>query len=324
MTFDADNLPSFADLPVKPGAPPKSAWGLFGDDDQLGCLNLLTAERVLAGATLVRKGAVFPLNLRIDRPDPPLYGRGAPRHTITGEGGNGRDDYLDSFWPQASSQWDGLRHIRHHGHGFYNGTSDEQIVPGDGGRLGMEHFARKGIAGRGVLIDVAAHMQSTGQTTDFMRAGFITRQTLEAALEEQNTDIQTGDILLIRTGWMQWYLEFASPEEKRHLAEASARREMEAPGIGPPDDMAEFLWDLHVTAVAADNPALEAYPPPTDDDFLHRTLIPLMGIPIGELWYLEELAADCAEDDIYEFFLTSAPLHVPGGVGSPPNALAIK
>lgn len=324
MTFDTNNLPSFSDLPVKPDAPPNSAWGLFGEDDQLGCLNLLTPERAIAAATLVLKGAVFPLNLRIDQPDPPLYGRGAPRHTITGEGGYSRDDYLDSFWPQASSQWDGLRHIRHHVHGFYNGTSDDQVVPGDSGRLGMEHFARKGIVGRGVLIDVARYLESKGERLDYTRPDVITVDALQATLDEQNVEIETGDILLIRTGWVDWYFESTTPEQRRALAEAAARREMQAPGIGPALEIAEFLWDHHVAAVAADNPALEAYPPTTDDDFLHRTLIPLLGMPIGELWYLEDLAADCDDDDVYEFMLTSAPLHVPGGVGSPPNALAIK
>jgi hypothetical protein len=57
---------------------------------------------------------------------------------------------------------------------------------------------------------------------------------------------------------------------------------------------------------------------------MHTTLIPLLGMPIGELWQLDDLAADCAADERYEFFFTSAPLNVPGGVGSPPNALAIK
>ncbi|MCH8814781.1 MAG: cyclase family protein [Chloroflexi bacterium] len=324
MTHPPDKLPSFADLPVKPDAPPNSAWGLFGDHDQLGTLNLLTPERIAAAATLVRKGAVFPLNLRIDCPEPPLYGRGAPRHTIIGEGGNSRDDYIDSFWPQASSQWDGLRHIRHHVHGFYNGVADDEIIPGDTGKLGMEHFARKGIVGRGVLIDVAARMEATRKSLDFMRSDRISVDLLKDCLREQNTEVETGDILLIRTGWLNWYLESATPVQKQQLADTSARREMEAPGIAPTTEMAAFLWDLHVSAVAADNPALEAYPPATDDDFLHRTLIPLLGIPIGELWYLEDLSNDCAEDGVYEFMLTSAPLHMPGGVGSPPNALAIK
>ncbi len=87
---------------------------------------------------------------------------------------------------------------------------------------------------------------------------------------------------------------------------------------------AEYLWDRHVAAVAADNPALEAWPPSAETGFLHFRLIPHFGMNIGELWHLEDLAADCAADGVYEFFFTSAPLNVPGGVGSPPNALAIK
>jgi hypothetical protein len=57
---------------------------------------------------------------------------------------------------------------------------------------------------------------------------------------------------------------------------------------------------------------------------MHWRLIPLLGLPIGELWDLDALAAACAADGVYEFFFTSAPLNVLGGVGSPPNALAIK
>ena len=100
---------------------------------------------------------------------------------------------------------------------------------------------------------------------------------------------------------------------------------LRAPGIGPDEEMAAYLWDLHIAAVAGDNPSLEAWPPgPESGGFLHFRLIPLLGMNIGELWYLEDLAADCAQDGVYEFMLTSAPLNVPGGVGSPPNALAIK
>jgi len=100
---------------------------------------------------------------------------------------------------------------------------------------------------------------------------------------------------------------------------------LRAPGIGPVDEMAEYLWDLHVAAVAADNTSLEAWPPGSESGgFLHFKLIPHFGMPIGELWWLEDLGADCAADGVYEFMLTSAPLNVPGGVGSPPNALAIK
>src|SRR3990172_10659154 len=164
---DLNKLPSYDQLPVKAGAPEGSAWGLFGDDDQLGCLNLLTPERAVAAARLVRKGAVFPLNLRIDEPNPPLYGRRAPPHHLIEEGGGvARDDYLDNFWPQASSQWDSLRHIRHPRDGFYNGVKDEQISLDEGSKLGMENFARCGIVGRGVLLDVERYLQRQGTPLD--------------------------------------------------------------------------------------------------------------------------------------------------------------
>ncbi len=102
-----------------------------------------------------------------------------------------------------------------------------------------------------------------------------------------------------------------------------------------------MLWDLHVAAVAADNPALEAWPPWANaapdtrqalrrdpavmsDLALHFALLPLLGMPIGELWDLEALASDCADTGRYESMLTSAPLHLRAGVASPPNALAIR
>ena len=298
-------------------APPASSWGLWGVDDELGCLNLLIPERIAAAAKLVRRGAVFPLNLRIDRPDPPLYGRGAVKHTITGAGGNGRDDYLDNFWPQASSQWDSLRHIRHPEHGFYNGVPDGQIVAGDGGKLGIDTMARRGIAGRCVLLDVARH-----RDVDPSARGTISTADLDATAAAQGVEVHAGDILLIRTGWLAWYLNEATPGQRAAMPD---RGQLRSPGLAATEDMAAWLWDRGVAAVAADNPALEAWPPLSETGgFLHHRLIPLLGMPIGELWWLEDLAADCAADGVFEAFFTSAPLNVPGGVGSPPNAMAIK
>jgi len=315
-------LPSYDQLPVKKGAPPGSAWGLWGDDDELGCLNLLTPERAAVAAGLVGRGAVFPLNLRIDRPDPPLYGRGAVRHTITGEGGDGRDDYLDNFWPQASSQWDSLRHVRHPEYGWYNGVSDDEIVAGDGGKLGIDTMARRGIAGRGVLLDVARHFASQGRWLDYLAPEIITPDDLEACSRAQGVEVRTGDVLLVRTGWLAWYRNEATPEVREAISD---RGRLKAPGLGPAEEMAAWLWDHHVAAVAADNPALEVWPPKLETgDFMHWRLIPLLGMPIGELWDLDALAVDCAKDGAYEFLFTSAPLNVPGGVGSPPNAMAIK
>ncbi len=325
MAFGVDNLPSYDQLPVKEGAPKRSAWGLFGGDDQLGCLNLITPDKAVEAAKLVRRGAVFPLNLRIDEPSPPLYGRGAPKHHLIGEGGGvGRDDYLDSFWPQASSQWDGLRHIRHPRDGFYNGVKDEEIVTGDQGKLGIEHFARKGIVTRGVLLDIDRFLREKGTPLEMDSSDMITKDQLDACMRAQKVEVRRGDILLIHTGWLRWYLEEATPEQRQRMGGDPEAGALRAPGVGPAEEMAEYLWNLHVAAVASDNTSVEAWPATQQTGFMHFRLIPLLGMPMGELWYLQDLAADCAEDGVYEFMLTSAPLHVPGGVGSPPNALAIK
>lgn len=321
MTFDLNNLPPYKDLPVKPGAPPKSSWGLFGDADQLGTLNLLTPERVVAAAKLVRKGTVFPLNLRIDEPNPPLYGRGAPRQQLE-VGPVSRDDYLDNFWPQASSQWDSMRHIMHPAHGFYNGVKPDEIVAG-GGRLGIENMARRGIAGRGVLLDLGRYLASQGTPLNCSTNQTVAPAQLDACANAQGVSIQTGDVLLLRTGWLRWYLDEATTEQKQYMA-GDAMTQLKAPGVEHTEAMAEYLWDLHIAAIAGDNPSLEVWPPEPPMGFLHFHLIPLFGMPIGELWWLDDLAEDCAADGVYEFFFTSAPLNVPGGVGSPPNALAIK
>jgi kynurenine formamidase len=313
-------LPSYRELPVDPDSPPGSAWGLWGAEDQFGTLNLLTPERAVDGARLVRKGAVFPLNLSLDQPNPPLYGRGRVRQTVVGEGGNGRDDYLDNFWPQASSQWDSLRHVRHPNDGWYNGVTDAEIVAG-AGKLGIENMARRGIAGRGVLLDVDRYLDQDGRGLDHASNSVITVADLDGCRSAQGTDLRAGDVLLVHTGWLRWYAGLPL-DARQALAD---RTRLKAPGLGPAPEMAEYLWDLHIAAVAADNPALEAWPPDEESGgFMHWKLIPHFGMSIGELWWLADLADDCAADGVYEFLLTSAPLNVPGGVGSPPNALAIK
>ncbi|HWE62598.1 MAG TPA: hypothetical protein VHB98_12865, partial [Chloroflexota bacterium] len=124
-------LPDFDHLPVRAGAPPRSAWGLWGDDDEFGTLNLLTPERVVRAARLVRKGRTFGLNWDLELPSPPLWGREALRHTIKRKRSLGRDDVYDNFNTQSSSQWDGLTHVGSDAHqSFYNAVTNEMA---DGG-----------------------------------------------------------------------------------------------------------------------------------------------------------------------------------------------
>ena len=315
-----ESLPRFDDLPAVPGAPPHSAWRLFGKDDQIGLFNLQTPERIAEAARLIERGAMFPLNWELEMPNPPLYGRGALRQSII-RNPVGHDDVLDNFWPQASSQWDSLVHVGHPEHGFYNGITAAEVTGAAGTRGGIEHWARRGIAGRGVLLDIARSFERQGRPLDCYSSTRFTPADLEACRKEQDVEIRTGDVLLIRTGWPAWYREL-DLVTRRALANRDTLR---APGLAAGEEMARYLWDLHIVAACSDVPALEAWPPTAETGgFLHHYLIGLFGMAIGELWDLEGLAKDCAEDGRYEVFFTSAPLNKLGGIGSPPNAIAFK
>src|SRR5205814_245753 len=127
-------------------------------------------------------------------------------------------------------------------------------------------------------------------------------------------------ILLLHTGWLGWYAA-QSTETRRRFADAG---NIESPGLGASEEMARWLWDRHVAGVAADNPAVERFPLPGMTRALHPQLIGGFGMALGELWWLDELARDCARDGIYDVLLVSSPLPLRGGIGSPANAVAIK
>jgi kynurenine formamidase len=317
------DLPRYDELPIRPGLPAGSSWGLWGDDDEVGTINLLTPERIQRALALPSRGAVFPLNWALEEPSPPFYGRGALEHTIDRPFTPCLDDSLDNFFTQSSSQWDALCHIGHPEHGFYNGRTDAELTGEPGTRLGIEHWARRGIVGRGVLLDVARHFEQTGRGFDGGTTVEFSWRDLEEVREAQGVEFETGDILVLRTGWMSWYLE-TSDQTRLDLAQDSLTR-LKSPGLTGGEDMVEWLWNQHFSAVAADNPALEAWPHALEvDQYIHFRLLPLLGLALGEMWFVEDLAADCAADGVYEFLLTSAPLNLRGGVGSPPNALALK
>jgi len=319
----ASDLPAYDDLPVRPGAPAGSSWGVWGDDDRFGCLNLLRPDRVVDAARLVVKGSVFALNLELHLPDPPLFGRAAPKHEVLGVGGH--DDVL-TFNTQSSSQWDGFRHVASH-HGHYNGIADEEH--------GIHLWAERGIAGRAVLADVARWREADGRPIRAHDADPISPDDIEATLHAQGSELAEGDILLLRTGWLSWYRGLDAE------ARSATAGQLRAPGIQPGRATARWLWDRHIAAIGADNPAVEVWPPGalmTKEErdrvradpeqgpelFVHLSLLPLLGLPLGELWDLDALAADCDEDGVYEGLFTSAPLRVVGGVASPPNALVLK
>jgi hypothetical protein len=324
-----DALPRYDDLPVKPGAPAGSTWGLWGDDDVLGCLNLLTSERARAGAACAVEGAVFNLNLELELPSPPLFGRGAFEHVVHTFPSGGHDDELRGWNTQSSTQWDGFRHVRHPVHGFYNGIADEAH--------GMHFWARKGLVGRAVLADVARWRESVGRPINPAIADPIEPDDLLATLDAQGVSIEPGDVLLVRTGWLGWYRALGQDARDAlgHLPSLANC------GLRPGLDTVRTLWDLHIAAIAADNPSVEVWPPATfvtEEElarikqdpavgarvFMHPYLLALLGLPLGELFDLDALADHCAGDGRYTCLFTSAPLNIESGVASPPNALAVK
>lgn len=315
-------IPRYRELPrVGDGDAPRTAWGYFGRSDEVGAVNWLQPDVVRQAATLVRWGSVFPLNWPLTMPDPPLLGRGAMRH-VTKDLNPGTDDYYDNFYPQASSQWDALRHVGHARYGFYNGLPLED--PGELGapRLGIEHWASRGIVGRFVLLDVDRHRAAMGDPIRADESVAIEVDELDRILAGAQLTLRRGDILLLRFGWVRWY-EQLDRSQREWLA---AQETFKAPGLSPSEDTAEWLWDNHVSAVASDSPALEVMPFDLTslDRFLHYRLVTFLGLAVGELFMLDALAEDCAATRVYEGLFVSAPLNMPGGAGSTANAIAMK
>jgi kynurenine formamidase len=316
-----DAIPRYADLPIDPGHPPRSAWGVFGDRDELGTLNLVGEEQVAHAASLVRRGAVYSLNWDLELPDPAILGRRTLRHTVI-DLGVGTEDRYDSFYPQVSSQWDALCHIAHPVHGYYNGHTRAEITGRPGSRLGIDAFARRGIVGRFVLVDVARHLAEEGRTIDAGARTPIDVDDLEGALARQGVALCRGDILLLRVGWVGWY----ERQDRATRARLAALDLFPCPGLAAEERTAAWLWDNRVAAICSDNPALEAMPmdESSEQGFLHYRLIPLLGFAIGELLQLDALADDCAADGVWEGLFTAAPLNKVGGSGSTANALALR
>jgi kynurenine formamidase len=169
--------------------------------------------------------------------------------------------------------------------------------------------------GRAVLADVARWRAALGRPLRQGERDPITGDELRACLSDQGTPVEVGDVLLLRTGWLEWYRGLDAAGRTEHAKTAAS------PGLADLDAV-RAVWDLHVSAIAADNPGVEAWPPTSV--FLHHYFLPRLGIPLGELWDLEALADDCAAEGTYDAFFTSAPIHVPAGVASPPNAIAVR
>jgi kynurenine formamidase len=339
--------------------PEGSTWGDFGPDDQLGRLNLLTPAKVRQAVAEVKEGLCFGLSLPLDFPGEARLNprRHPPKLRPTDLNG---DPFMNMplrrFDPrntdivcddqvtltlQYSTQWDTFAHV---GSWFdadadgepekvyYNGfrAHEDVLGPGDlklascpcgadGGsyalKLGVENFAVKAIQGRGVLVNLHAHM---GEAR--VRVGY---DPLMRILEADKVDVDRGDMLLFYTGFADVILRMNRQPDMEVLNASCATLD------GRDERLLQWVTDSGVAALIADNYAVEAYPARDTEGDTPRAALPLhehclfkLGVPLGELWYLTELAAWLQLNRRSRFLLTAPPLRLPGAVGSPVTAVA--
>jgi kynurenine formamidase len=288
---------------------------VFGEGDRLGSMNMLSPDSVIAAATLVRTGEVISLDLPLDVPNPPFFGRQPYVHEVFPLNRNEMDDRLQNFHLQGSTQWDALGHVRCREHGYWGGRTDDPTSATN--ELGIEQWADRGIVGRGVLIDVAGWAESVGRPFNAFAPVPITYEDLASTVESQSVSLEPGDILCIRTGWVGEYRQL---DQTGRIAYAKSPT---FAGLAADEAMARYLWNAHPATVVCDNPAVEVVPTDPAIGSLHRRLIPLLGMALGEMFDLETLAIRCRDQQRSTFLFTAAPLKITGGLGSPGNALAI-
>lgn len=291
-------------------------WGRWGTDDERGALNLISADAVRDAAHATRTGRVYPLALPIQRDGVPILEyRGAPqRLTLTShadpdmyamygaaEGVGANEDVL-VLASHSITHMDALCHV-FADHQIYNGYDAKAFTSHNGAaRCGIEKTGA--FAGRAVLLDVAAHAG-----VDWLEPGTpIDGDLLEACRAAQGVEIRAGDVLLIRTGWLDRFATLASPADVGFAQ----------PGITLA--AVPFVRDHDIAAVGSDNAAVEVIP--FDQDIflgVHIELLVKLGVTLIEHLQLSPLAADRC----YESLFVAAPLPVTGATGSPVNPVCI-
>lgn len=342
--------------------PQGANWGDFGPDDQLGRANLIGPEQVKKGAQEIRAGLSFSLSLPLDFPGEsklnvrrhppvlrPTFKDGLPYVNFPfARNEEGATDLISDdqvlLSLQYSTQWDSLAHVgaRFDADGdgvseyvYYNGyranedivgpieyRQDEGFAPHACGCehsrakvLGIENLAVKGMQGRGVLIDFVAHFGREHRTVGY--------DDLMRVIDADRVQIEAGDMLVLRTGFAEMVLEM-----NRHPDEAVLDSHCSALD-GRDERLLQWITDSGIATLAADNYAVERYParpPATPGDHpllpLHHHCLFKLGLPLGELWYLRDLAKWLREHARSRFMLTAPPLRLPGAMGSPVTPIA--
>ncbi|GKT40863.1 uncharacterized protein ColSpa_01044 [Colletotrichum spaethianum] len=324
--LNENGIPPFDALPLGKDNPRFSAWGLYGDKDELGTLNRLTDERVAAAArNEIRTGARVSLNWSLKAQPAPFFARRAFHHDLMRKHPRFVNDDVWTFNSQSSSQWDGLRHVGYQKEEkFYNGVSMDEVhaVDEEGRRStvnGIQAWQKHGIVGRGILVDYHSWRLEQNIPYDPFARDAIPVSDLKACLEAQGTEVKFGDILLTRTG-IPPFLFFRASFMAAHASKSPSDLEIYRTatpqtfsGVAQSEETLRWVWD-NFSAVAGDQPAFECWPHRDPKHWMHEVLLAGWGMPIGELFDLEALAERCRQEKRWSFFVASEPCNVPGGV----------
>ena len=302
-------------------------WGRWGAEDEIGTLNHTRAEDIVAAARLVQKGKVISLALAYDEKGPQgaktsygSIGRFNPIHVMLRSGTDAYSGVLDHrkirgaddivIMPmQCGTQWDGLGHI-FYGDYMWNGYDCRTVTSFGAQKCGIEKTREK-MVGRGVLLDIPRMLGE-----DWLPDGFaVTNEFLDRAERHFGVTVRRGDHLIVRTGHM---------EAKLAAGTWDGYSGGDAPGLA--FETLDWLQGKEVAAIATDTWGVEVRPNNSDEAAQpwHWISIPIMGLTVGEIFYLAELSKDCAADKRYEFMFVGPALPFTGAVGSPANPLAIK
>ena len=285
-----------------------SNWGRWGEDDELGTLNLITDERRRSASQLVRDGVSVSMARELNT-QPDENNTNPFQHELTVSEFRGHDVAGDRYGVQyhgfAHSHIDGLPHFAHRGQ-LYNGFPVSGLRGTGAERLGI-HNLRDGIVTRGVLIDMAWH-----RGVDFLEPGTaITVDDLEAWERRTGVRVGPGDVLLVRTG--RW--EAVRQRGPWNFVERAA---------GSHASVARWLKERDVAVIGSDGVS-DVMPSGVEGlaNPLHELVIVGLGMPILDNLDLDALTEQAQESGRWEFLFVGAPLRVRGGTGSPLNPLAV-
>jgi kynurenine formamidase len=298
------------------GSAPRGNWGRWGADDERGALNLIGPAEVLAGVAACRTGQTYPLGLRVQRKGVPIVDfRPAPERyalfrdtdaatfrKLGSDGTLGFNEDVVTVPTHNGTHMDALSHCASEGT-LYNGFSADVVEANRGSsRCGVEKIGA--VVGRAVLLDIARHLG-----VDWLEPGQpIGADLLEATRSAAGVTIVAGDVLLVRTGWLDLF--------------ASLGRGEPAPFAQPGLDLsaAEFVRDHDLAAVGADNAAVEVIPFDQGGYLpVHVVLLHELGVVLFEHLVLSPLAADGCVEGLF----VASPLLITGGSGSPVNPVVI-